>query len=82
MTINITANLLWIIAGIWYATGFASLVFWNAVSQGWKSMWRDLVMKFWDTATSYLIASLFGPAVFLYGLIIWLLLDAVFTRRK
>jgi len=82
MTINITANFLWLIAGVWYATGFASLVFFNAVSQGWKNMWRDLVMKFWDTSISYLVASLFGPFVAIYGFIVWLFLDAIFNRRK
>jgi hypothetical protein len=82
MTINITANLLWLIAGIWYATGLASLIFLNVAFQGWKNLWRDLVMKFWDTTISYLIASLFGPFVAIYGLVVWLLLDAFLNKRK
>jgi hypothetical protein len=82
MIIHVTTNLLWLVAGVWYASGFASLLFWNAVSQGWKNMWRDLVMKFWDTTTSYLIASIFGPVVFVYGFLIWMFVDAVLNKHK
>jgi hypothetical protein len=82
MFIHITTNLLWIIAGVWYGIGFASLVFWNAVSQGWKNMWRDLVMKFWRTTTGYLIASIFGPVVFMYGFLIWIFFDALVNKRR
>jgi hypothetical protein len=82
MTIRIDSTFFLSLFGIWYAIGFASLLFWNIVGQGRKGVWRELINKFWTTSWEYVAGSLFGPILFLYGLLVWVIFDSILNRKK
>jgi hypothetical protein len=81
MTVTIDAHVLLVAAIIWCGIGAASYAFWDIHGVGirkWLTNWIDSPFKMmWDMGC----ASVFGPLVFVFYLIIWALFDELLNRK-